>query len=404
VPSSVIEFADVERAHERIKQHVLDTPCLESKTLSEITGAQVFLKFENLQFTASFKERGALNKLLSLDATTRARGVIAVSAGNHAQGVAYHAQYLNMKAVIVMPEHTPIVKVERTRAFGAEVVLHGEAFDDARTYGLELAASRGLTLIHPYDDADVMAGQGTIAIEMLRARPGLDTLLIPIGGGGLISGIATAAQALKPGIEVIGAQTERFPSMYNLIKGESRECGISTIADGVAVKAAGELTRRVIRERVSDIVLVDEGHIERAVLLLLEVEKTVVEGAGALGLAALLQYPQRFAGRKLGLVLTGGNIDPLMLAAIIQRGMVRSGRLARIRVDLRDIPGALAQATAIIAKMSANIEEVHHQRAFTTLPVQSAAVDFVIQTRDAQHVEAVIGALNTAGFHAQRDS
>ncbi|HSQ03012.1 MAG TPA: threonine ammonia-lyase, partial [Burkholderiales bacterium] len=348
----VIEFADVERAHERIARHVLDTPCLESKTLSEITGAQVFLKFENLQFTASFKERGALNKLLCLDATARGRGVIAVSAGNHAQGVAYHAQRLGVKTVIVMPRHTPIVKVEHTRAFGAEVVLYGEVFDDAKAHGLELARSRGLTLIHPYDDADVMAGQGTIAIEMLRSQPQLDVLLVAIGGGGLISGIATAAQAIRPGIEVIGAQTERFPSMYNVIKGESRECGVSTIADGVAVKGAGELTRRVIAERVADIVLVDEGHIERAILLLLEVEKTVVEGAGALGLAALLQYGKRFAGRKVGLVLGGGNIDPLMLAAIIQRGMVRSGRLARVRVDLRDIPGALADATAIIARMN----------------------------------------------------
>jgi len=404
MPAPVIDFADIRRAHERLAGHVLDTPCLASKTLSDITGAQVFLKFENLQFTASFKERGALNKLLTLDDAARARGVIAVSAGNHAQGVAYHAQRLGVKAVIVMPEHTPSVKVERTRAFGAEVVLHGEVFDDAKEHGLALAASRGLTLIHPYDDADVMAGQGTIAIEMLRAQPDIEVLIVAIGGGGLISGIATAAQSVKPGIDVIGAQTERFPSMYNVIKGQSRECGVSTIADGVAVKAAGELTRRVVRERVADILLVDEGHIERAILLLLEVEKTVVEGAGALGLAALLQYGEGFAGRKVGIVLTGGNIDPLMLAAIIQRGMVRSGRLARIRVELRDIPGVLADATAIIARMSANIEEVHHQRAFTTLPVQSAAVDFVIQTRDARHIDEVIAALDAAGFHAERHS
>ncbi len=400
--SGIIDFPAVQDAHARIAQHVLDTPFLESRTLSEITGAQVFLKFENLQFTASFKERGALNKLLTLDAETRARGVVAVSAGNHAQGVAYHAQRLGIKAVIAMPQHTPLVKVERTRAFGAQVVLRGETFDDAKAHGLELAATRGLTVIHPYDDPEVMAGQGTIAIEMLRARPALDTLLVPIGGGGLISGMATAAHAMKPGIEVIGVQTERYPSMYNVIKGASLPYGTSSIADGVAVKGAGELTRRVVRERVADILLVDEGHIERAIVLLLEVEKTVAEGAGALGLAVLLQYGERFAGRRVGLVLTGGNIDPLILAAIIQRGMVRSGRLARIRVDLRDIPGALARATAIIAESSANIEEVHHQRAFTTLPVQSAAVEFVIQTRDAQHIDAVIAALGAAGFHAER--
>lgn len=402
--STVIDFSDVQRAHGRIAPHVLDTPCLESRTLSEVTGAQVFLKFENLQFTASFKERGALNKLLSLDPAIRARGVVAASAGNHAQGVAYHAQRLGAKAVIVMPEHTPLVKVERTRAFGAEVVLHGAGFDEAKAHGLELAATRGLTPIHPYDDPEVMAGQGTIAIEMLRTRPGIDVLLVPIGGGGLISGIATAAQAIKPGTEVVGVETERFPSMYNVIKGGSLPYGASSIADGVAVKTAGELTRRVIRDRVADILLVDEGHIERAIVLLLEVEKTVVEGAGALALAALLQYGARFAGRSAGLILTGGNIDPLMLAAIIQRGMVRSGRLARIRVDLRDIPGSLARATAIIAQVHANIDEVHHQRAFTALPVQSAAVEFVIQTRDAPHIDAVIAALNAAGFHAERCS
>jgi threonine dehydratase len=401
---AVIDPADVELAHSRIAQHVLDTPCLESRTLSEITHARVFLKFENLQFTASFKERGALNKLLLLDPELRARGVIAVSAGNHAQGVAYHAQRLGVPAVIVMPQHTPLVKTERTRAFGAEVVLWGEGFDDAKAHGVQLAATRRLTLIHPYDDPDVMAGQGTIAIEMLRVQPDLDVLLVPIGGGGLIAGMATAAQAMKPGIEVIGVQTERFPSMYNAIKETTLLYGASSIADGVAVKSAGELTRRVIRERVADILLVDEGMIERAVLLLLEVEKTVAEGAGAVGLAALLQYGGRFAGRNVGIVLTGGNIDPLLLAAIIQRGMVRSGRLARIRVDLRDIPGSLARATTIIGQSGANIEEVHHQRAFTALSVQSAAVEFVIQTRAAEHIDEVIAALGAAGFHAERCS
>jgi threonine dehydratase len=385
---------------------VLDTPCLESRTLSQLVGARVFLKFENLQFTASFKERGALNKLLALVAERDAgraelRGVIAASAGNHAQGVAHHAQRLGLRAVIVMPQFTPVVKVERTRGFGAEVVLHGDTFDAARDHALALAAAQGLTFVHPFDDALVMAGQGTIALEMLRQQPQIDTLVIAVGGGGLISGIATVARALRPDVQVIGVQTERFPAMFNAIKGTHFPQGTNTIAEGIAVGQPGELTRALIAQRVDDLVLVDEGDLEQAVLMLLEIEKTVVEGAGAAGLAALLKHPARLAGRNVGLVLCGGNIDPLLLAAIIGRGMVRAGRLARIRVGARDNPGVLARITAVVAEAGANIDEVHHQRAFSSLSAQGVEVELVLQTRNPGHVAEVVAALQRAGFAAQ---
>ena len=396
-----VAFADIEAAASRLAGHVLDTPCVESKTLSQVVGARVFLKFENLQFTASFKERGALNKLLSLVQQPGLKGVIAASAGNHAQGVAHHAQRLHMRAVIVMPRHTPTVKVERTRGFGAEVVLFGETFDDAREHALTLASAQGLTFVHPFDDELVIAGQGTIGIEMLRAQPGLDTLVIAVGGGGLISGIATAVRAIKPGVEIVGVQTSRFPAMLNAIKGTAFPQGTSTIAEGIAVGQPGRITQALIRERVDDMVLVDEGDIEQAVLLLLEIEKTVVEGAGAAGLAALLKYRERFVGRKVGLVLCGGNIDPLLLAAIIQRGMVRAGRLARVRVGARDTPGVLARITAVVAEVGANIDEVHHQRAFSTLSAQNVEVELVLQTRNPAHVAEVVAALQGAGFDAR---
>jgi threonine dehydratase len=394
-------FTDIQAAAGRLAGQVLDTPCVESKTLSQVVGAQVFLKFENLQFTASFKERGALNKLLSLAQQPGLKGVIAASAGNHAQGVAHHAQRLSLRAVIVMPQHTPTVKVERTRGFGAEVVLFGETFDDAREHALKLAEAQGLTFVHPFDDPLVIAGQGTIGIEMLRAQPTLDTLVIAVGGGGLISGIATAVRALKPGIEIVGVQTARFPAMVNAIKGTTHPQGTSTIAEGIAVGQPGRITQALIRERVDDLLLVDEGDIEQAVLLLLEIEKTVVEGAGAAGLAALLKHRERFAGRKVGLVLCGGNIDPLLLAAIIERGMVRAGRLARIRVGARDTPGVLARITAVVAEVGANIDEVHHQRAFSTLSAQNVEVELVLQTRNPAHVAEVVAALQGAGFDAR---
>jgi threonine dehydratase len=402
----MIELADVESAARRLAGQVLDTPCLESRTLSQLVGARVFLKFENLQFTASFKERGALNKLLALVAERDAgraelRGVIAASAGNHAQGVAHHAQRLGLRAVIVMPQFTPVVKVERTRGFGAEVVLHGDTFDAARDHALALAAAQGLTFVHPFDDALVMAGQGTIALEMLRQQPQIDTLVIAVGGGGLISGIATVARALRPDVQVIGVQTERFPAMFNAIKGTHFPQGTNTIAEGIAVGQPGELTRALIAQRVDDLVLVDEGDLEQAVLMLLEIEKTVVEGAGAAGLAALLKHPSRLAGRNVGLVLCGGNIDPLLLAAIIGRGMVRAGRLARIRVGARDNPGVLARITAVVAEAGANIDEVHHQRAFSSLSAQGVEVELVLQTRNPGHVAEVVAALQRAGFAAQ---
>ncbi len=398
---AAVEFADIEAAAARLQGHILDTPCVESKTLGQIVGAQVFLKFENLQFTASFKERGALNKLAALMAgPTPPKGVIAASAGNHAQGVAHHAQRLGLRAVIVMPLHTPTVKVERTRGFGAEVVLHGEGFDDARTEALRLAELEGLTFVHPFDDPLVIAGQGTIGVEMLQAQPTLDTLVIAVGGGGLISGIATAVRHLKPGSEIVGVQTARFPAMVNAIKGTAHPQGASTIAEGIAVGVPGTITRELVRQRVDDLVLVDEGDIEQAVLMLLEIEKTVTEGAGAAGLAALLKDPARFAGKRVGLVLCGGNIDPLLLAAIIERGLVRAGRLARVRVGARDTPGVLARITTIVAEAGANIDEVHHQRAFSTLSLQSVEVELVLQTRNRQHLLDVVARLVAAGFEA----
>jgi threonine dehydratase len=384
-----------------LSDQVIDTPCLYSRTLSAITGAEVYLKFENLQFTASFKERGALVKLASLSPQERAAGVLAVSAGNHAQGVAYHAKRLGIRSVIVMPLHTPHVKVEHTRAFGAEVILAGASFDEAKAHGLALAAERKLSLVHPYDDERVISGQGTVALEMLAREPALEVLLVPVGGGGLIAGMAVAAKSVKPGIELYGVQSESFPSMYCALRGETAGFTSNTIAEGIAVKQPGVLTLPLVRELTRGIVLVGEGEIEHAIVLLLEIEKTVVEGAGAAGLAALLAHPERFRGRRVGIVLSGGNIDPLMLSVIIERGMVRAGRLARLTVELRDLPGALATVTACLADANANIEEVHHQRAFTNLPLQTAEVDFVLQTRGREHIEEIIRVLRAAGFAAR---
>ncbi len=396
-----VSYGDIEAAALRLRGKVLDTPCVESQTLGQIAGCRVFLKFENLQFTASFKERGALNRLSVLvESGERVEGVIAASAGNHAQGVAYHAQRLGLPAVIVMPMHTPTVKAERTRGFGAEVVLHGESFDEARDHALVLAEQRHLTFIHPFDDPLVIAGQGTIGIEMLRAQPDLDVLLVAVGGGGLISGIATAVRRIKPDIEIIGVQTSRFPAMFNTIKGTRHPQGSETIAEGIAVGRPGRITSELIRRLVDDLVLVDESDIEQALLMLLEIEKTVTEGAGAAGLAALLKAPARFAGRKVGLVLCGGNIDPLRLSGIIERGMVRAGRLARIRIHARDTPGVLARITAVVAETGANIDEVHHQRAFSVLSAQNAEVELVLQTRNPAHVSEVLDALGAAGFEA----
>ena len=397
----MLSLQDVQAAAQRLQGQVLDTPCVESRTLSQIAGCQIHLKFENLQYTASFKERGACNKLSQLTPAERARGVVAMSAGNHAQGVAYHAQRLGLRATIVMPRFTPGVKVERTRGFGAEVVLHGDTLDEARAHARALAETQGLVFVHPYDDEAIMAGQGTVALEMLRAQPDLDVLVIAVGGGGLIGGMATVAKALKPGIEVIGVQVERFAAMFDAIKGTHHPQGASTIAEGIAVGTPGQLTQAVVRERVDDLMLVDEGDIEQAIVMLLEIEKTLVEGAGAAGLAAVLKHPERFAGRKVGLVLCGGNIDPMLLASIIERGMVRAGRLARILVNARDVPGNLARITALVAEAGANIDEVHHQRAFTLLAAQNVEIELVLQTRGREHVQQVIECLRSAGFAAR---
>jgi threonine dehydratase len=395
----IVTLDDVQAAAEVIHGHVLDTPFPHSRTLSELVGAEIWLKFENLQFTASFKERGALVKLASLNEDERRRGVIAASAGNHAQGVAYHARRLGIPCVIVMPRYTPAVKVERTREFGAEVLLAGDGFDEARAHALELAPSLGLEFIHAYDDPRVVAGQGTIALEMLAAQPGLEVLVVPVGGGGLVTGVAIAAKGLKSGIEVIGVQSDRFPGLYSAFKGTVPQFGASSIADGIAVREPGKIVLENARELLDDVLLVEEGDVEQAIVMLLEIEKTVVEGAAAAPLAALLKNPARFAGRKVGLVVSGGNIDPLTLAFIMERGLARSGRLARLKVELRDLPGALAQVTSRLATLGANIEEVHHQRTFTQLPLQTAEVEFVLQTRNHEHVQEVMAALQAAGFN-----
>jgi len=395
-----VTLASIEDAARVIAGGVARTPCLVSRTLSALTGATVALKFENHQFTASFKERGALNALSALSPTERARGVIAVSAGNHAQGVAYHARRLGIPVVMVMPRFTPHVKVERTREHGAEIVLAGETFDEAREHATALQVERHLTFVHPYDDERIISGQGTVALEMLDAIPDLDCLVVPIGGGGLVAGMAIAAHARRPAIEIVGVETVGYPAVHAALRDEPAAFASGTIAEGIAVKQPGALTLPIIRDQVAEVVLVEEGDIEQAILLLLDIEKTVVEGAGAAALAALVAHPARFAGRKVGLVLSGGNIDPLLLSDIIERGMVRAGRLARLRVELRDLPGALARVTRCLAEANANIEEVHHQRAFTNAPALSAEVDFVIQTRGQAHRDEVLERLSREGFHA----
>ncbi len=400
-PATHPDLATVEDAARRIAGQIETTPCLHSRTLSEIVGAEVWIKFENLQFTASFKERGALNKLLQLTEPQRRAGVIAASAGNHAQGVSYHARRLGIPAVIVMPKATPAVKVARTAGFGAEVVLWGDSFDEARDRAVELASERALTWIHPFDDPAVIAGQGTLGLELVSQMPKPDVAVIPVGGGGLIAGVACALKARSPGTAVIGVQTERYPGMFNAFHYEHRPVERGTIAEGIAVIEPGRITRDCVRRDAADVLLVDEAGIEEAILLLLEVEKTVVEGAGAAGLAALLAYRERFAGKRVVTIISGGNIDPILMIGILERGLVRSGRLARIRIRVRDTPGALAQLTALIADCQANIEEVHHQRAFSNMPLQNADVEVVIQARGHQHVAAVVAALRRAKFDAR---
>jgi threonine dehydratase len=395
-----VTLADIRGAAAAIAGAVLESPTIAAPALSERTGAEIWLKLESLQRTGSFKERGALNKLLTLDAAARRAGVIAMSAGNHAQGVAYHAKRLGIAATIVMPEGTPFTKIDRTEAYGATVVLEGEGLAAARAAAQRIARERGLVFIHPYDDAAVIAGQGTIALELLSDCPDLDTILVPVGGGGLVSGIAVAAKALQPGIEVLGVQSTLYPSMRRLLRGEEPGSppDAATLAEGIAVKEPGLLTRDIVAALVDDILLADEAMLEDAVATLLERQRLVVEGAGAAGLAAVLADPSRFAGRRVAIVISGGNIDARLLASILMRGLVREGRLVRLRAELPDVPGALSSVSGIIGRHAGNIVEVHHQRLFHDTSVRRAELDVVVETQNRRHVETLIAALNEAGF------
>ena len=391
-----VTLRDIEAAAGVLAGFVKQTNFDRSRTLSDIIGASVWLKFENLQFTATFKERGALNRLSALSADERRRGVIAASAGNHAQGVAYHAASLSIPATIFVPLGTPTVKIENTRRHGAIVIEGGATLEEATILAADHGREQGLTFIHPYDDPMIIAGQGTIALEMLAAVPDLDVLLVPIGGGGLISGMAVAAKTLKPEIEVIGVQAALYPSMYNLVKGQQLPMRGDTLAEGIAVKAPGRITSQIVRALVDDIVLVTERQIEQALSLLITIEKTVTEGAGAAGLAAILADEKRFKGRTLGLVLSGGNIDTRLLSGVLTRQLAREGRLSKLKFDIVDRPGQLATVVAILSKSSANIVEVSHQRTFTDLPAKAVLLEVVIETRDRSHLEATIAALKAA--------
>ena len=393
-----VTIADVHAAHSRIADAIVRTPTLISRTLSELTGATVYLKFENLQFTAAYKERGALNTLLQLSDAAKAKGVIAASAGNHAQGLAYHAHRLGVPATIVMPTTTPIVKVTQTQGHGADVILHGETFDAAYAHARVLEGQRGFTFVHPFDDPRIIAGAGTTAVEMFADVPAIDTLVTPIGGGGLISGMATVARAQPRPIQVIGVEAELFPSMYNRLNGTALPCAGDTLAEGIAVKEPGGITSTMVRALVDDIVLVSERRLEEAVSLLLQIEKTVVEGAGAAGLAALLAWPERFAGRTVGVVLCGGNIDTRLLANVLLRDLARSGRLARLRIKLQDQPGALFNVARIFHEQRVNIIEVYHQRVFTTLPAKGLITDIECEARDRAHLDRLVTALADAGY------
>jgi threonine dehydratase len=393
-----VTLADIEAAANVLAGSVRQTSFDRSRTLSDILGADIWLKFENLQFTATFKERGALNRLSALSADERKRGVIAVSAGNHAQGVAYHAARLSIPATIFVPLGTPTVKIENTRRHGAQVIEGGATLEEAALLAAEHGREKQLTFIHPYDDPLIIAGQGTIALEMLAAVPDLDVLLVPIGGGGLISGIAVAAKTIKPGIEVIGVQAGLYPSMYNLIKAHQLPIRGDTLAEGIAVKAPGRITSEIIRALVDDIVLVTEQQIEQALSLLITIEKTVTEGAGAAGLAAVIANKARFKGRTMGLVLSGGNIDTRLLSGVLTRQLAREGRLSQLRFDIVDRPGQLATVVAILSQSGANIVEVSHQRIFTDLPAKAVSLEVVIETRDRAHLEATIATLRAANI------
>jgi threonine dehydratase len=393
---------DIHAAAERIKGSVIRTPMMKSETLSQIVDAEVWLKFENLQFTAAYKERGALNKLLQLSDEERKRGVVAASAGNHAQAVAYHGRRLGIPVTIVMPVSTPMIKVTQTEGHGAHVVLHGERFDDAYAHARELETQQGYVFVHPFDDVTIMAGAGTVALEMLEDAPELDTLVIPIGGGGLISGVALAAKALKPGIKVVGVEAELYPSMKNVVEGGNGEIGGDTLAEGIAVKEPGQLTRAIIADLVDRIDLVSENDLEHAVSMLVNIEKTVVEGAGAAGLAAILADPERFRGRKVGTTLCGGNIDTHLLANVLVRELVRCGRIARLKIEAQDRPGALAAITAKFFECGVNIIETNHQRVFSRKPAKDTVIEVECEARDARAIDKLVDHLEEAGFHVER--
>ena len=401
-PAMTVTLADIRNAARLLDGQIVRTPCTLSRTLSEIGDARVHVKFENQQFTASFKDRGSLVRMSSLSEEEKTRGVIAMSAGNHAQAVAYHARRLGIPATIVMPEGAPTVKVKNTRRFGARVALSGETIDEAAVAARTIAADENLTFVHPYDDEKVMAGQGTIGLEMLERAPDLDVIVAPIGGGGLIAGIAVAAKAIRPDIEMIGVEAAMFPSMRQALQGLDAPAGGRTIADGIAVKTPGKLAIPIIGELVSDIVLVTESQLERAVQIYLEIEKTVAEGGGAASLAALLAHPDRFAGKKVGLVLSGGNIDSRILSAVIEHGLVRDGRMVRLRIEIPDAPGTLARIAGVIGDCDANIIDVFHQRAFSSLPVKQADLDVVLETLDRDHIADIVGKLSAAGFEVRQ--
>jgi threonine dehydratase len=394
-----ISLSDVEAAARRIEGQVVRTPMLLSETLSERTGATVYVKLENMQFTGAYKERGALNRLLQMPEEQRARGVIAASAGNHAQALAYHARRLNVPAVIVMPAPTPSVKVSQTERHGAEIVLEGETFDEALACAVRIAEDRGLTFIPPFDNEQIIAGAGSVALEMLAEEPDLDVLLVPIGGGGLIAGMAVAAKALKPGIEVIGVQAELFPSMYCQVSGKQLPCVGDTIAEGIAVKRPGKITGVIVDALVDEILLATERDLETAVALLIQLERTVAEGAGGAGLAALLAYPERFAGRKVGVVVTGGNIDTRLLANVLLRDLARQGRMTRLRIQIHDRPGAMFGVVRLFEKNRINIIEINHQRVFTKLPAKDAFIDIECEARDVGQLDRLIVDIRAAGLN-----
>lgn len=397
-----VTLADVEAARRVIAGAVLPTPMLAAPKLSALTGAEVFVKYENLHVTNSFKERGAVVKLSRLGDEERARGVIAMSAGNHAQAVAYHASRLGIPATIVMPETTPYVKVAATRGYGAEVVLDGETLAESQIRASAIALERGLTWVHPYDDEAIVAGQGTIALEMLADAPDLDVIVVPIGGGGLISGIAVAAKALKPAISIVGVEAALYPSMWNAVNGRELPIGGPTLAEGIAVKNVGALTRPIVEALVDDIVLVSEAELERAVNAYLMHQKTMAEGAGAAGLAALFAAPDKFAGKKVGLVLCGGNIDPRILSSIMVRELERDQRILAFRMTIADRPGILGQIAARLGELGANILEVHHRRQFLDVPAKGASLDVTVETRDRAHAEAILTAFRASGMPCRR--